>query len=444
MSQHLDNSPHSHSNEKRCIIIGGGPAGLTAAYELSQTDMVPIVFEQDKIVGGIARTVEYAGYRFDIGGHRFFTKIQSIDNWWKTILGDDLLVCSRQSRIYYNGKFFDYPLKPLNALMGLGPVEAFRIGLSYIGAQIFPYSVEDSFERWVCNRFGSRLYEIFFKNYTEKVWGIKCSEIGADWAAQRIKNLDLTQVIKSMFIGTKENEITTLITKFLYPRLGPGMLWERVALILAGRKLPVQLGYRVTKLHLAHGRLVEVTVVDGDGNEARIGGDQFISSMPIKDLVATLDPPAPARVVEASRKLRYRDFITVGIIVNEPSVFSDNWIYIHSPNVKVGRIQNFKNWSPDMVRDLSKTSLGLEYFVQEGDELWNTGDKDLIESSGKRVRGTWSDQSCRFCRRCSDPHAKGLSCLRPVVQGKSLRNSRLSCYYRKPTACWPQRTASLQ
>jgi len=341
--------------------------------------MVPIVFEQDKIVGGIARTVEYAGYRFDIGGHRFFTKIESIDNWWKTILGDDLLDCSRQSRIYYNGKFFDYPLKPLNALMGLGPVEAFRIGLSYIGAQIFPYSVEDSFERWVCNRFGSRLYEIFFKNYTEKVWGIKCSEIGADWAAQRIKNLDLTQVIKSMFIGTKENEITTLITKFLYPRLGPGMLWERVALILAGRKLPVQLGYRVTKLHLAHGRLGQVTVVDGDGNEASIGGDQFISSMPIKDLVAALDPPAPARVVEASRKLRYRDFITVGIIVNEPSVFSDNWIYIHSPNVKVGRIQNFKNWSPDMVRDLSKTSLGLEYFVQEGDELWNTGDKDLIE-----------------------------------------------------------------
>ena len=172
------------------MIIGAGPAGLTAAYELSQTGFVPLVLEQDQIVGGIARTVEYEGYRFDIGGHRFFTKVQSIDDWWKNVLNDDMLVCSRLSRIHYNNKFFDYPLKPLNALVGLGPIETLRVATSYVAAQIFPYATEATFEQWVCNRFGRRLYEIFFKNYTEKVWGMKCSEIGSDWAAQRIKNLD--------------------------------------------------------------------------------------------------------------------------------------------------------------------------------------------------------------------------------------------------------------
>ena len=379
MAAREDSSPHSSGDEKRCIIIGAGPAGLTAAYELSQANVVPLVFEQDTVVGGIARTVEYSGYRFDIGGHRFFTKVQPIDDWWKRMLDDELLVRSRQSRIYYNGKFFDYPLKPFNAIIGLGPLEAFRIGLSYLSAQLFPHPVEDNLEQWVSNRFGRHLYEIFFKNYTEKVWGMKCTEIGADWAAQRIKNLDLNKLVKDMFVGTKNDEITTLITRFLYPRLGPGMLWEKVAQVLDERNFPVRFGHKITKLHLSNGKLAQVTVTNGDGTESRIGGDQFISSMPIKDLVAAIDPPAPARVVEASRKLRYRDFLTVGLIVTKPNVFSDNWIYIHSPNVKVGRIQNFKNWSPDMVPDHSKTSLGLEYFVQEGDELWSAHDDELID-----------------------------------------------------------------
>jgi protoporphyrinogen oxidase len=376
MSDYQENYSQS---DKHCVIIGAGPAGLTAAYELSHTDLVPVVLEQDQIVGGIARTVEYDGYRFDIGGHRFFTKVESIDDWWRKVLDDDMLVCSRLSRIHYNNKFFDYPLKPFNAMIGLGPIETLRVAMSYIVAQIFPYATEATFEQWVCNRFGRRLYEIFFKNYTEKVWGMKCSEIGSDWAAQRIKNLDFHKLVKDMFLKDKENEVTSLIREFLYPRLGPGMMWERVAQILAGRGFPVQLGCKVTKLHLMQERLTAVTVVGQDGNKARVGGAHFISSMPIKDLIASLDPPVPTRVLEASRNLRYRDFLTVGLIVNKPNVFSDNWIYIHSPNVKVGRIQNFKNWSLDMVPDQSKSSLGLEYFVQKDDEIWSAEDGHLIE-----------------------------------------------------------------
>jgi protoporphyrinogen oxidase len=379
MLEYQQNWTSSSPNDQRCIIIGAGPAGLTVAYELSQAGFVPVVLEQDQIVGGIARTVEYAGYRFDIGGHRFFTKVQTVDEWWKKILNDDMLVCSRLSRIYYNKKFFDYPLKPLNAIAGLGPVETFRIAASYMVAQLFPYPVEATFEQWVSNRFGRRLYEIFFKNYTEKVWGMKCSEIGSDWAAQRIKNLDFTALVKNMFLGTKEGEITSLIDKFLYPRLGPGMMWERVAQILTERGFPVRLGCRVTQLHLTEGRLTAVTVVHRDGSEHRIGGEHFISSMPIKELVASLDGEVPTRVSEAAQKLRYRDFLTVGLIINRPNVFSDNWIYIHSPEVKVGRIQNFKNWSPEMSPDQSKTSLGLEYFVQEDDEIWSAKDGDLVE-----------------------------------------------------------------
>ena len=378
-----ENWTESNSDERVCVIIGAGPAGLTAAYELSQTGFVPLVLEQDQIVGGIARTVEHAGYRFDIGGHRFFTKIQSIDDWWKQILDDDMLVCSRLSRIHYNNKFFDYPLKPLNAIAGLGPVEALRIAASYVVAQIFPHPVESTFEQWVCNRFGRRLYEIFFKNYTEKVWGMKCSEIGADWAAQRIKNLDFSSLVKSMFLRGKEGEITTLISKFAYPRLGPGMMWERVAQVLEKRGFPVQFGCRATKLHLNEGRLTAVTVKEASGSESRICGEHFISSMPIRELISCLDGRVPKQVLEASQKLRYRDFLTVGLIVNDPCVFSDNWIYIHSPNVKVGRIQNFKNWSPEMVPDPSKSSLGLEYFVQKDDELWSAEDGDLIELAKK-------------------------------------------------------------
>ena len=361
---------------KQCVVIGAGPAGLTTAHELAELGGDPVVLEQDTVVGGIARTVQYRGYRFDVGGHRFFSRTKLINSWWKSILGDDFQVRSRLSRIYYEGAFFDYPLRPMNALWGLGPAEAIRIGASYIQARLFP-TEDKSFEDWVCNRFGRRLFEIFFEPYTEKVWGMKCSEISADWASQRIKNLDLGAALKSMFLGNN-GEITTLIKEFHYPRLGPGMMWERVAEILTRRGVPIHLGYKVTKMHVVEGRIAAVTVIDMNGRESNIAGDNFVSSMPLKELIAAITPAPPSAVVEASQQLRYRDFLTVGLIVGKRDVFKDNWIYVHSPHVRVGRIQNFKNWSAEMVPDAATTSLSLEYFVQEGDELWNADDPSLI------------------------------------------------------------------
>lgn len=364
-------------NRAQCVIVGAGPAGLTAAYELSERGGYPIILEQDRLVGGIARTVEHCGYRFDIGGHRFFSKVPLINEWWKSILGDEFELRSRLSRIYYKGVFFDYPLCPINALRGLGAIETLRIVASYLRAAIFPTFEERNFEEWVCNRFGRRLFEIFFKTYTEKVWGMKCSEIAADWAAQRIKNLDLAAALKEMFRGNKE-EITTLIRHFHYPRLGPGMMWEKVVDVLRRRGVTIHLDRRVVEVALAKGRVSDVTAIDSNGGEITVAGDHFISCMPIKELIAAMDPIPPQSVIEASQQLRYRDFLTVGLIISKRDVFRDNWVYIHSPEVKVGRIQNFKNWSPAMVPNSSHTSLGLEYFVQQGDGLWEADDQSLI------------------------------------------------------------------
>jgi protoporphyrinogen oxidase len=366
-----------------CLIIGGGPAGLTAAWTLAKAGAKPIVFEAERIVGGISRTDEYKGYRFDIGGHRFFTKVKSVEKFWMDILGSEFLVRPRLSRIYYDDKFFDYPLKPVNALLGLGPVESVRIGLSYLSAQLFPSREEVNLEQWVANRFGRRLYEIFFKTYTEKVWGMKCTEIGADWAAQRIKNLDLKEAVKNAFLGSGQKKITTLIEQFHYPRFGPGQMWEKVASLLAEAGHAVRMGSEVVKVHHDGGRITGVTSKDRSGKEERVEGDYVISSMPIRNLLNAFDPAPPAEVLRAANELRYRDFLTVGLIVDHPDLFPDNWIYIHSSKVKVGRIQNFKNWSPHMVPEASKSSIGLEYFVQENDEIWSAKDEDLVALGAK-------------------------------------------------------------
>ena len=415
---------------------------MTAAYELSEMGADPIVLEQDSVVGGIARTVEHRGYRFDIGGHRFFSKVPLINEWWKNILGDDFQPRSRLSRIYYNGAFFDYPLRPMNALRGLGPAETARIVASYVRARAFPTLTETSFEEWVCNRFGRRLFEIFFKTYTEKVWGMSCSDIGADWASQRIKNLDLAAAVKDMFRGNNE-EITTLIRQFHYPHLGPGMMWERVTEILKRRGVPVHLGHRVAELHLSEGRVAAITAVDAEGGEIDVPGDHFISTMPIRELIAAMNPAPPRSVLEASQQLRYRDFLTVGLIVNKENVFNDNWVYIHSPEVKVGRIQNFKNWSPAMVPDPSHTSLGLEYFVQAGDELWNADDQSLIDLATRECvqLGFIERGGCSRRRRYSN--AEGLSGLRPRLQREPWSRSRLPARHHEFAAGRPQRPAPL-
>ena len=372
----------------KTIIIGAGPAGLTAANELLALGRSAEVYEKDAVVGGISRTAEYRGYRFDIGGHRFFTKVPAVQKLWEEVLGEDFLERPRLSRIYYNDRFFDYPLKPLNALRGLGPIEAGRVGLSYLWAQWAPHPTENNFEEWVCNRFGRRLYEVFFKTYTEKVWGMPCTEISADWAAQRIKNLDLFKAVKNSLIGSVGDRevITTLIDRFHYPRLGPGMMWERLTARLRESGTPVHLETPAKLVHHRDSRITAVTVeVPGGEGNRELPADHVISSMPLRELLSSFSPPPPAEILQAASRLRYRDFLTVVLIVKQEEVFPDNWIYIHSPDVRVGRVQNFGSWSPEMVPDASTTSLGLEYFVQQGDDLWSSPDEALLELAAREL-----------------------------------------------------------
>lgn len=365
------------------VIIGAGPAGLTAAYELSRLGMRSTILGADNQVGGLSRTVNHQGYRFDLGGHRFFTKVPLIRQLWHEILGDEFLLRSRRSSIYYRGRFFDYPFKAVNALVGLGPVEASLVCLSYAKARLLPSREETTFEQWVSNRFGQRLYRIFFKTYTEKVWGIPCTEISADWAAQRIKNLSLAGTVRNALggngMGRQGQAITTLIDQFHYPRLGPGMMWERCEALLAGRGSQTLRGIRIERIRHCRRRVTCVEGRDESGEVVEFGGDHFISSMPVGELIHALDPAPPDDVLRAANRLRYRDYLTVVLIVNRESVFPDNWLYIHSPEVTVGRIQNFKNWSPGMVPDPSRTSLGLEYFLWNTDERWAWPDERLIE-----------------------------------------------------------------
>ncbi len=358
------------------VVIGGGPAGLTAAYELTKQQQTPIVLEKYDKVGGIARTENYRGYHFDMGGHRFFTKSAQVQDFWLEILGDDFLRRPRLSRIYYDNKYFHYPLKPFNALLGLGPVEGLRIFASYVRWHLLPYREEDTFEQWVTNRFGKRLFETFFKSYTEKVWGIPCNELKAEWAAQRIKDLSLKTAITAMFLKPQQT-IKTLIEEFDYPRRGPGMLWTAVKDRINAQGGQVHLNSNVVGIQREGQRITAVTV-ERDGRRHTVSGRSFISSMPVTQLLQWLDPPPPPNVLHAANQLSYRDFLTVCLIIKKQHVFPDNWIYIHDPSVQVGRIQNFKNWSADMVPDPSTTSLGLEYFCNEGDEIWTMPDEELI------------------------------------------------------------------
>ena len=365
------------------LIIGAGPAGLTAAYQLGKAGRTATVLEQDDVVGGISRTVERDGWRFDIGGHRFFTKVKVVDDLWHEILGDEeFLLRPRMSRIYYNKKFFDYPLKASNALKSLGPLEAVRCVLSYAWARVRPPKDQSNFEGWVSARFGHRLYSIFFKTYTEKVWGVPATEIQADWAAQRIKNLSLAKAVLNAILPKRnQKEITSLIEEFQYPKYGPGQMWERAAELVQAQGSKIFMNTAVTRIRHEGGRAVSVTG-ETDGARTEYPASHVISSMPITALVRAMDPPPPPDVLAAADAISYRDFLTVALVVPDSCGFPDNWIYVHSPDVKLGRIQHFGSWSPYMVKE-GKTCLGLEYFVFEGDELWTMPDADLVEL-GKR------------------------------------------------------------
>lgn len=373
--------------KKRIVVIGCGPAGLTAALELVRGGESPTLLEESQSFGGISRTVERNGWRFDLGGHRFFSKNERVLEFWWSILGEhEFRVQKRLSRIYFNGRFFDYPLVPLNALRNLGIFGTLRAVTSFLRTRIFPPKDQSSFETWVAARFGWYLYKIFFKTYTEKVWGMPADKIQADWAAQRIKNLSLGSAIYSAFFPKRFNkgQITTLIDSFLYPSQGPGMLWERCAQKIIQEGGNIQVGKRVIRIELDSSEnsiCYLVTCEDGSSYKA----SNIISSMGLKDLIHCLSPIPCVEIVSAADALTYRDFLTVAIPVPDRDSFPDNWIYIHSATVKVGRIQNYGSWSRDMVKP-GFTCLGLEYFVSMGDEIWNLPDSELIELAFNELR----------------------------------------------------------
>lgn len=373
-------------NSYPVVIIGAGPAGLTTGYELVKNGVKSIVLERADKVGGISRTETYKGYRFDIGGHRFFTKVGEVQETWKEILGDDFIQVPRMSRIYYDGKFYDYPLSIFKTLANLGPVRSVLILISYLKAKLQkrlnPDFEPQTFEEWVIDCFGERLYRIFFKTYTEKVWGIPCSQIRADWAAQRIKNLSLKQAVINAVFGSQNAK--SLIKEFDYPRLGPGMMWERCQEILDDKGSPVHLHTEVVRVEREGTKITKVIAKQGD-ETLELTGEHFVNSMPISALVHRLDPPPPQEVLEAARGLKYRDFLIVSLVIDKKHLFPDNWLYIHSPSFKVGRIQNFKNWSPAMVPDASKTCLGMEYFCSEGDDLWQMPDDQLVKLASQEI-----------------------------------------------------------
>jgi protoporphyrinogen oxidase len=421
---------------KRAIIMGAGPAGLTAALEmLNNTDIVPIVLEKSTYMGGISRTLNHKGNRIDIGGHRFFSKSDRVMKWWTDILPIErdgagskeisyqgkqrstdnlpcgpcpeecdnvMLVRNRKSRIYFLGQFFDYPITlSKDTIQKLGLFRTARIGASYAKSSLAPIRNVDNLEQFFINRFGRELYLTFFKEYTEKVWGLRCSEISAEWGKQRIKGLSITKALKHCVktavksarrskgdgdVAQKDTE-TSLIERFLYPKLGPGQMWDEVARRVREKGGTILTETEVTALQVDGSRVTGVTAREQDGKEYALNGDFVVSTLPIKELVRALETDVPSQVREISDNLPYRDFITVGLLVNKLKVrdrstptdetIADNWIYIQEPGVKAGRLQIFNNWSPYLVSDPDKIWLGVEYFCYESDEMWQLSDQDM-------------------------------------------------------------------
>lgn len=382
---------------KRVVIIGAGPAGLSAAYEVARLGGTPLVLEKEPVVGGIARTARHGDNLFDVGGHRFFTKNRQIAQLWDEVLAEDFIKVSRLSRIYYGHKLYHYPLKPVNALANLGILESIRVVSSYARYHIKPLRNEDTFEQWVTNRFGKRLYEIFFKTYTEKVWGIACSEIRSDWAAQRIKGLSLRSALTNALFGS--GAAKSLIETFHYPRRGPGQMWQRFRDLVEDRGGEVRLGAEVTGIETT-GSQVSAVRFRCQGAEEVVAADHVISSMPLPDLVRAVKPGFDASVLCHAAALRYRAFLIVVLVLDRPQIFPDQWIYVHAPGVRVGRIQNFKNWSAEMVANPSTTSLGMEYFCDEGDVLWNESDRRLGELAATELESLGLAPGTKVVDRC--------------------------------------------
>ena len=358
-------------------VLGAGPAGLTAAYVLGLRGVPAAVYEADGTVGGIAKTVEYNGYRFDLGGHRFFTKFAQVERLWEELMGDEFLVRPRLSRIYYDGKYLAYPLLARDVLARLGIVESVLCALSYFRCRLSSTRTQpETFEEWVTWNFGSRLYDAFFASYTEKVWGIPGSEIHAEWAAQRIKDFSFGKALLRALRLSRQTP-TTLIEEFHYPRLGPGQMWERMQARVQERGIEVRLRHRATAIQHELGHVVSATV-EHDGTAEDVTVDAILSSIPLSELVLSLDPAPPDEIVVAAKRLRYRSLCLVALVTDQEEPFPDNWIYLHDPGTRAGRVQNFGAWSPDMVRE-GTTCLGVEYFCFEGDDIWELPDEQAVK-----------------------------------------------------------------
>jgi protoporphyrinogen oxidase len=421
----MRDSGKARMKRKTAVIIGAGPAGLTAAYELlTRTDVVPIVLEKSRYMGGISRTINYKGNRMDLGGHRFFSKSERVMTWWLSqmpleeagengagnngsgglrgtgeerarALGANMMLRSRKSRIYFLRKFFEYPMTlSAQTIRNLGFMRTFKIGCSYLYACLFPPKHIENLEDFFISRFGRELYQTFFRAYTEKVWGVPCKQISAEWGAQRIKGLSITKsvahAIKKMFKGAgdarQKGTETSLIERFLYPRLGPGQMWEIVAQKVLAKGGQILANFNVDEIRTQGDRVVGVGGTNESGKQHEFDADYAFSTMPVKELVAALDCKVPENVLEVSGNLGYRDFLTVGILVkklvvkdpgNRAGLIKDNWIYIQDPEVKAGRLQIFNNWSPFMVKDPQTVWVGVEYFCKEQDELWKRPDEEL-------------------------------------------------------------------
>ena len=371
------------------LILGAGPAGLTAGYLLAKLGRRVLVLEAEEQVGGLSKTVVRDGYRFDLGGHRFFTKSPEVESLWLEVLGEELLLRPRLSRIYWNGRFLDYPLSGHDVVRKLGPVELGRCVASYLATVPRRKGREESLEEWVSNRFGRRLYDLFFRTYTEKVWGVPGSEIRAEWAAQRIKGLSLRTAAKDALLGGRDGGVKSLIREFHYPRYGPGQMWEAMAERIEDLGGEVVTGAPVERIHVEDGRVAAVEA----GSETIPCADA-ISSLPLRALAEIVRPAPPPEALAAARGLAYRDFLTVALVLPGDDLFPDNWVYVHDPSVRVGRIQNFRSWSPWMVPEVDRTCVGLEYFCFEGDDLWDSGDDRLVElAAGELTRLGLADGS---------------------------------------------------
>lgn len=358
------------------VVAGAGPAGLTAALELVRAGRPVVVVDREAEVGGLARTVERDGYRFDLGGHRFFTRVPEVRALWEELLGADMLVRQRRSRILFHGRYFDYPITAGSAIRGLGPLESARIVASYLRAKLAPRRPEATLADWLVNRFGSRLFETFFRPYTEKVWGQPCESIGAQWAAQRIRGLSLRAAVADMLRRGSGGQ-RTLVTEFHYPRLGPGMLWERMRARIEAGGSRVLLGQRLAAIRHAGG-LVQEVEVEGPGGRGALAASHLVSTIPLRDLAGLLDPAPDPAVSAAAASLRYRDFLVVALVLEGDDPFPDTWLYLHDPGIRAGRVQNFRAWSPELLPSPGRACLGMEYFCSAGDALWRLPDAELV------------------------------------------------------------------